>query len=79
MPKGFLNGTYQELALFDGVTYPSGLSLAYTDFYTKWLPVQIKIGYGDDSFTINSSGLVSSNPDWTGWLGTFSRSIYQKA
>ncbi|KFY15406.1 hypothetical protein V492_02022 [Pseudogymnoascus sp. VKM F-4246] len=63
----FINGTYQQFAL-NGQDFPSGLTLAYTQYYTQWLDTQINAGYGDEGFSINGSGLISNNPQFKGWL-----------
>lgn len=33
------------------------------------LDVQVNVGYGGGGFSFNESGLVSTNPEWGGWLG----------
>jgi len=65
--KGLLNATNQEFTL-TGTTIPFGLELAYTAYYTSWLPVEINAGYGDSGFSFNSTGLISSNVEWAGWI-----------
>ncbi|OBT78094.1 hypothetical protein VF21_02749 [Pseudogymnoascus sp. 05NY08] len=64
---GYLNGTYQQFDL-NGATFPSGLVLAYTETYTRWLRIELNAGYGDKGFSFNGSGLVSDNPQFQGWL-----------
>ncbi|KFY45689.1 hypothetical protein V495_02847 [Pseudogymnoascus sp. VKM F-4514 (FW-929)] len=63
----FINGTYQQFDL-SGSTFPSGLKLAYDSTYTQWLSTEINAGYGDEGFSFNGSGLISSNPEFRGWL-----------
>ncbi len=33
------------------------------------LSVEINVGQGDEGFSVGEHGLVSSNPEWVGWLG----------
>jgi len=62
----YLNESY---LLFDlDSDFPWGMKLAYNQYYTEWLDVEINAGYGDGGFFISSSGLVSNNTEWRGWL-----------
>ncbi|KFY26771.1 hypothetical protein V493_03891 [Pseudogymnoascus sp. VKM F-4281 (FW-2241)] len=63
----FINGTYQQFDISGG-TFPSGLTLAYGEAYTRWLRTEINAGYGDEGFSFNGNGLVSDNPQFQGWL-----------
>ncbi|TAQ83576.1 hypothetical protein B7494_g8094 [Chlorociboria aeruginascens] len=60
---GFLNGTYQQFVL-SGSPSPNGLELPLLIQSNA----QIYAGYGDGGFSFNASGLISSNPEWRGWL-----------
>jgi hypothetical protein len=33
------------------------------------LTAEIDVSYGDAGFSFNGSGLISSNPEWAGWIG----------
>jgi len=65
--KGILNGTNQQFELY-GTPYPYGFYNPVRVEYTNWQPVEINSGYGDGTFAINGSGLISTNEEWTGWL-----------
>lgn len=82
--KGFTNATnittqdggfYQHQEFDLGNTWPYGLSVSNVNFYAAWEPVRINVGYGDEAFTFNSTGLQwTSQPEYPeaqsfgGWL-----------
>jgi len=65
--KGFMNETYQEFAL-TGSDFPYGFTLADTEFYVEWLPVEMNGGQGDVGYSLTSDGLTSNNTEFSGWL-----------
>ncbi|OJZ84264.1 hypothetical protein ASPFODRAFT_48267 [Aspergillus luchuensis CBS 106.47] len=63
----FLNGTHTQFDL--GTSFPWGFKMGVQNNYAAWESVQINVGYGDDDFSIGSTGLEWSAQDgFGGWL-----------
>ncbi|KAL4804009.1 hypothetical protein BDV18DRAFT_143663 [Aspergillus unguis] len=64
---GYLNGTSVQFDL--GTTFPWGLSPQGVTNYAAWQFVNINAGYGQEGFSVNSTGLQwSKEMGFGGWL-----------
>ncbi|KAI9933485.1 hypothetical protein ASPWEDRAFT_30332 [Aspergillus wentii DTO 134E9] len=62
---GFLNGTHVQFNLNN---FPYGFQMFQENPYESWSRTSIDVGYGDDGFFINGTGLQWSETTFHGWL-----------